>query len=40
VQLRQLEDTVKTTDKIIGNAKAHCPRDLLSLTEQGVRLLK
>ncbi|KAJ7835505.1 hypothetical protein B0H13DRAFT_1913543 [Mycena leptocephala] len=40
VQLRQLEDTVKTTDEIIGNAKAHCPRDLLSLTEQGVRLLK
>ncbi|KAJ7133596.1 hypothetical protein C8R44DRAFT_730723 [Mycena epipterygia] len=39
-QLRQLENTVKQTEEIIGDAKLYCPRDLLSLAEEGVRLLK
>ncbi|KAJ7490494.1 hypothetical protein FB451DRAFT_1361356 [Mycena latifolia] len=39
-QLSQLEDVVQTTETIICDAKLHCPRNLLSLLEAGVRLLK
>lgn len=40
VQLSQLEDAAKNTEEIIRDAKVVCSRDLLSLTEEGVRLLK
>jgi hypothetical protein len=40
VQISQLEDTAKKTEEIIRDAKVVCLRDLLSLTEEGVRLLK
>ncbi|KAJ7441438.1 hypothetical protein FB451DRAFT_1569265 [Mycena latifolia] len=39
-QLSQLEDVVQTTETIICDAKLHCPRDLVSLLEARVRLLK
>ncbi|KAJ7490536.1 hypothetical protein FB451DRAFT_1361379 [Mycena latifolia] len=39
-QLSQLEHMVQKTENIIRDAKFHCPRDLLSLTEKGVRLLE
>ncbi|KAJ7133577.1 hypothetical protein C8R44DRAFT_730707 [Mycena epipterygia] len=39
-QLSQLEDMVKKAEEIILDAKSQCPRDLLSLTEAGLRLLR
>ncbi|KAJ7490574.1 hypothetical protein FB451DRAFT_1389355 [Mycena latifolia] len=39
-QLNQLEDTIQQTEEIIRDAKLHCPRDLLSLTEGGLRVLE
>ncbi|KAJ7490459.1 hypothetical protein FB451DRAFT_1513064 [Mycena latifolia] len=38
--LSQLEHIVQTTEEIIRDAKLRYPRDLLSLTEVGVRLLR
>lgn len=40
VQLSKLEETIKETEELIREAKILCPRDLLSLTEAGVRLLE
>lgn len=40
VQLSQLEETIKETEEFIREAKVICPRDLLGLTEAGVRLLE
>ncbi|KAJ7441420.1 hypothetical protein FB451DRAFT_1441223 [Mycena latifolia] len=37
-QLNQLEDTIQQTEGNVRDAKLHCPRDLLSLTEGGLRL--
>ncbi|KAJ7434854.1 hypothetical protein FB451DRAFT_1379661 [Mycena latifolia] len=39
-QLRQLESLVQKVEEILRDAKLYCPRDLLSLTENGVRLLE
>ncbi|KAJ7496524.1 hypothetical protein FB451DRAFT_197668 [Mycena latifolia] len=39
-QLRQLENLVQKVEEILRDAKLHCPRDLLRLTENGVRLLE
>ncbi|KAJ7490470.1 hypothetical protein FB451DRAFT_1389257 [Mycena latifolia] len=39
-QLNQLEDTIQQTEGNVRDAKLHCPRDLLSLTEGGLRLLE
>ncbi|KAJ7141141.1 hypothetical protein C8R44DRAFT_726784 [Mycena epipterygia] len=40
IQLGQLEDMIEETEGIIQEAKLYCARDLLSLTEKGVRLLQ
>ncbi|KAJ7490516.1 hypothetical protein FB451DRAFT_621300 [Mycena latifolia] len=38
--LRQLKETIEATDEIIRWAKLKCPRDHLSLAQEGVRLLE
>jgi hypothetical protein len=40
IQLRELADFIHKTDENIGEAKSLCPRDLLNLSQQGVRLLE
>jgi hypothetical protein len=40
VQLSQLEDGVRKTEEIIRDAKVLCPRDLVSLTTEGLQLLE
>ncbi|KAK7048726.1 hypothetical protein R3P38DRAFT_1876274 [Favolaschia claudopus] len=40
VRLRHLEDAIKETEEIIGAAKEISSRDLLALTEEGVKLLE
>ncbi|KAJ6585435.1 hypothetical protein B0H19DRAFT_1250267 [Mycena capillaripes] len=40
VQLGRLDAALKTTEAIIQEARAHCPRDFLSLTDARVRLLE
>ncbi|KAJ7490458.1 hypothetical protein FB451DRAFT_1220127 [Mycena latifolia] len=39
-QLSQLEDLVQQMEEIIRDAKLHCSRDLLSLSEKWMRLLE
>jgi hypothetical protein len=39
-QLGQLADFIHRTDENIGEAKSLCPRDLLNLSQHGVRLLE
>ncbi|KAJ7490576.1 hypothetical protein FB451DRAFT_622273 [Mycena latifolia] len=38
--LHQLKETIEATDEIIRRAKSQCPRDHLSLAQEGVRLLQ
>ncbi|KAJ7133567.1 hypothetical protein C8R44DRAFT_900200 [Mycena epipterygia] len=38
--LSQLEDMVKKVEEIIRDAKLYCPRDILSLANEGIRLLQ
>lgn len=40
VQLGQLESVIWKADEIIRDAKSFCPRDLLSLTAEGLRLVE
>jgi hypothetical protein len=39
-QLRQLEALANKTEVLVQDAKLHCARDLLSLTQRRVRLLE
>ncbi|KAJ7133587.1 hypothetical protein C8R44DRAFT_870960 [Mycena epipterygia] len=39
-QLGRLQDVVKKAENIIRDAKSYCPRDILSLAEEGMRLLQ
>lgn len=40
VQLGQLENVIRKANEIIRDAKSFCPRDLLSLTTEGLRLVE
>jgi hypothetical protein len=39
-RLQQLKKSMEKTEEIIQSAKLHCPRDYLSLAEEGAHLLE